>query len=265
MQIPHLPSPVCAQLDRITALVRHFFGSDLVGLYLHGSICLDQYVPEVSDLDLMIATHSRMDVDARVRFALSLLSLHDDPRPIELSVVRTSDIPPFAHPVRCQFHFSSRWAPVYAAQLPHDTSCFLLNEDFEDRDMTCHMRLARQSGIALLGPDPDTVFPEISDSDFFSSLIYDAQDMDFSDPHAQYYYSDVLILARILSFAQTRRILSKARAGRWAQEQFPQYASLLRAAELGYTRQGSSVLDETLLNSYKNNLVEMIQKIGTLC
>ena len=245
-----LPHDIRQQLSRLRdALVAQV--PALRGIYVHGSICLGDFVPGRSDVDVLALSDAPMAREARVALADALLPLHEAPRPVELSVVRVEDAQNV--PVLCQFHFSGMWAPRYAAR---DASNPLLDGAFPDDDMPCHIRLARQSGIALFGPPPETLLPEIDDGTFWRALTYDLDDLSaFRNP-----VYDTLTLARIASFARTRRILTKRQAAAWAAQAFPAFAPILKEAAAAYESGRAPAWRADAIAAYRDFMMEGIRR-----
>lgn len=245
-----LPKEVSEQIGRVRdafiALV-----PALRAVYLHGSICLHDFVPGRSDIDLLVLSDAPMSRGERAALAEALLPLHRRPCELELSVVRVDDAQRL--PVLCQFHFSSLWAPRYAAR---DEANPLLEGAFPDEDMPCHLRLTRQSGVALFGPPPETLLPEIGDEAFWRALTYDLDDFSFSE-NVVY---DVLTLARIASFAGTRRILTKCQAAEWAAGLFPECAPVLREAAEAYRTGRAPQWEDGAFAAYLNFMLKLIHR-----
>ena len=216
----------------------------VAGLYLHGSCCLDAFVPGQSDLDLLVVTDAPMDRAARVRLADGLLPLHEAPCPVELSVVRRADAARL--PVLCQFHFSSLWAPRYQA---HDEANPLLASDFPDGDMPAYFRLIREKGVVLAGAVPAALLPTVSDEAFWASITEGIEAFQF--PDYGLFDANILTLGRIVSFAHTRRILSKAAGAKWAAARYPQFAGLLGRAVEAYTHAAHGSYDPAELAAYR--------------
>ena len=248
--MPPLPGEVRNQIEQVKNVLLEKTPA-VLGVYLHGSICLDGFVPGRSDIDLLVLSEAAMNRAERAALADALLPLHERPCPIELSVARLEDAQRV--PVLCQFHFSGMWAARYAA---HDPTNPLLEGAFPDDDMPCHIRLTRQSGIALYGPPPRDVLPEIPDEVFWRSITYDAGDFAFSEA-VEY---DILTLARIVSFAHTRRILTKLQSAEWAAARFPAFAPLLRRAAAAYRLESSGAYADEELEAYRRFMLEEIGK-----
>ena len=245
-----LPEDTRRQISRLRdALLQHV--PAVTGVYVHGSICLGDFVPGRSDVDALIISNAVMARAERVALADALLELHGQPNPIELSVLRAEDAR--SVPVLCQFHFSDMWAPRYAA---HDETNPLLEGAFPDDDMPCHIRLTRQSGIALFGPPPEALLPVIDDDAFWRALTYDLDD---TAAFCNLVY-DALTLARIASFARTRRILTKRQAADWAAQAFPAFSPLLREAVAAYEQGRAPAWSEAAVAAYRDFMKGLIRQ-----
>ncbi|MBS4203612.1 nucleotidyltransferase domain-containing protein [Lederbergia citrea] len=71
---------------------------ELIGIYLHGSMCLGSFQPSHSDLDIIVITKKTLNAPQRLHLMNGLLELHKKPSPIELSILCFSDLSPWRHP-----------------------------------------------------------------------------------------------------------------------------------------------------------------------
>lgn len=97
---------VHAQLDRVTEIWKQALGEALTGVYLHGSLVLGAFREGVSDLDLLVVCRERLQREKRLAIAQQIMEADGKPCPLEMSAVCFSDLRPWRHPVRCQFHYS---------------------------------------------------------------------------------------------------------------------------------------------------------------
>ena len=246
----NLPFEPLAQAQNVVrAAQAHCPG--LIAAYLHGSICLGGYVPGRSDLDLLLVSADSMTRAQREAFADALLDLHGAPCPVELSVVTRAGLA--QSPPVCCFHFSEMWAKRYAA---HDADNPLLDNDFPDEDIPAYYRVARQSGVTLLGPEPADLLPKVDDEAFWQSITQDIEEYDF---HAYgMFASNILTLPRTVSFARLRRVLTKAQGGRWGMEVFPEHADLLRRALAEYESGQAQVYTPEELDAFRADMLRQI-------
>lgn len=248
----NLPAALLSQAQNVLSAAKAHCGT-LLGAYLHGSIALGGYVPNRSDMDLLLVCAASMNRQQRIAFADALLPLHNAPCPIELSVL-TADGLAQSPPV-CTFHFSSMWAPRYAA---HDETNPLVQDDFPDGDIPPYFRVIRQSGIHLFGQEAASLLPAVSDEAFLSAVSCDLDDFSFDD--YDQFASNILTLPRILSFARTRKILTKVQAAQWAMTQFPQYRNLLLRAVTEYETTVQQPFSSAELSAFQASMLAEIRK-----
>lgn len=202
---------VRAQLENICRLWQNHLGPNLLAVYLHGSLSLGRFQEENGDLDLLVLTARRLPRQERLAIARDLLDLDKHPCPLELSALWIEDLRPWRHPAPCQFHYSGAWTDHYEKLLSGVcTDSFLLDTDFPDPDIACHVRLAWERGVPLYGPPPKTLLPEVPEADFWQSISADLEDC------------DLLTLARVLSYKRLGRIVSKYDAALWAMDIVPE-------------------------------------------
>ena len=247
----NLPQPVLTQAQNVLRAAQTHCGT-LLGFYVHGSIALGGYVPGRSDLDILVVSEASMSRQQRIDFADALLPLHNAPCPVELSVLTPDGLA--QTPPVCTFHFSSMWAPRYAA---HDNTNPLLDADFPDEDIPPYFRVIHQSGIRLFGSAPADLLPAVSDETFLRAIACDLDDYSFESYDS--FASNILTLPRILSFARTGTILTKVQGANWGIGHFPQYKDLLTRAITEYTTGAKQTFTEDELEAYRKTLVDAIK------
>ena len=212
----NLPSEIVAQLDNVVNIWKKHLDTQLVGVYLHGSIVLNAFVPKSSDIDLLIVIEDSLDITTKLTIAKDIIEIDGKPCPLEMSAVRLSDVNPWKTPGNCVFHYSDFWRDRYLKRLSNpNVECYVVDNEFPDADVTSYIKLIYQCGIVLYGRKVKEVFSDISDEDFWKVISADVDNYSFHDYAPRYLASNILILGRILSFKEIRRILSKYDAGLW--------------------------------------------------
>lgn len=210
------------QIRQVCEIWRKHLDKDLYGIYLHGSMALACFQERVSDIDILTVTGRKLNRAERLAVAKEILSIDQKPCPLEMSALYIKDIRPWRYPARCQFHYSDYWTEHYKKLLGGCMQgSFLVDEDFEDTDIACHIRLTKQCGICLYGQPVDAVFPDVPEDDFWQSISRDIDQYDFSAYNPRYFTSNILVLGRILSYKREKRILSKYEGGLWMMEHIP--------------------------------------------
>jgi len=196
----NLPSEVVAQINKVVNIWKKHLDNQLVGVYLHGSIVLNAFIPESSDIDLLIVVEDSLDIPTKLAIAKDIIEIDGKPNPLEMSAIRLSDVNPWKTPGNCVFHYSNFWRNRYLEKLsnPH-ADCYVVDSEFPDADVTSYIKLICQCGIVLYGREVKEVFSDISDEDFWEAISKDVDNYNFYDYGPRYLASNILILGRILS------------------------------------------------------------------
>lgn len=169
--LKRFPHPSARSLRGSRTIWQTRLAGDLLGVYLHGSLALGRFAEPVSDLDLLIVTGRRMPRRERLSVAAAVLEADRKPCPLEMSALYIGDLRPWRHPAVCQFHYSGMWSDTYRRLLDGRLKdCFLLDTDFPDDDIACHVRLTRERGVCVFGCPPAKLLPAVPETDFWQSI-----------------------------------------------------------------------------------------------
>ena len=214
---PDCPVPLRAQVAGLVEQLSDLMGTALAGIYLHGSLAYGCFNPDASDLDLLVLATRPLLRDTKFGIARACLDRSQQPAPIELSVLAPADLAPWQFPTPYQFHYSEQWRERLTADT---TSTAWLawpsGPQGTDPDLAAHVTLSRARGIALVGPPPSEVFPEVPPADYLASITADSEaalTQPLTNPVAT-----VLNLCRVAWYLRAQVLSSKEEAGVWAQE-----------------------------------------------
>jgi Domain of unknown function (DUF4111) len=213
-----------AQLDALVAGLRESLGAGLLAVYLHGSAALGCFNPRLSDLDVLVVARGRLSDDRRTS-VVALLERASPPRgdrPLELHVLVAGEVSPWRHPAPFELHWGSRGA------VPRGT----------DPDLAAHLTVARAAGIALVGPPPEELLPEVPWEDYADAL---RRDLAWTRDHAPDLYA-ILGPLRIWATLETGQLHSKASAAEWALPRLPpDVRTLVERAAAHYRGEGADI------------------------
>ncbi len=214
------PADVREQIEEVQQFLVRTLSGSLIGIYVHGSLCLGCFQPAHSDLDLLVVTKERFNPAQRFALMNGFLALHRKPIPLELSILCIDELRPWQHPTPYQFHFSEYWRERYEQIAAANHIGFWdFPETCTDGDLACHVTLTRQSGIRLCGPDIRDIFPDVPEEDFWDSIAWGVEY--YNKLGEDQLMTAVLSLLRIWSYDAERIIYSKAGAGEWALDKVP--------------------------------------------
>ena len=201
------------QVERLVAGLRAAFGGELIGAYLHGSAVLGGLRPR-SDIDVIAVVTRRMTPEQKRRVIAVSLELSGKPRPIELDVVVQSEIKPWRHPPRTDFHYFELRRPDFeAGELePWGSQA--------NQELASVITMTLAGDTVLFGPPPAEVFDPIPRADYVDAILGDTKTVD------EYLGWDtrnvVLTLPRIWSAIATDGVHSKDSAAAWALQRLPE-------------------------------------------
>ncbi len=210
------------QIEKVCEIWQKHLGEDLLGIYIHGSLALDSFKDEVSDIDMLIVVNRRIPGDTRLAIAKEIMEIDQKPYPLEMSALYIKDIVPWQYPTKCQFHYSNYWTEHYRQLLSEEViPSILIDEDFEDMDIACHVKLAKQCGMRVYGKPEEEIFPDVPEEDFWQSIYNEIDNYDFDIDDPKSYARNLLMLGRILSYKLEKQILTKHDAGVWTRYHIP--------------------------------------------
>jgi streptomycin 3"-adenylyltransferase len=198
------------QAQEIAAQLAAALGDALVGVYLHGSFALGCGNPNGSDLDLLVVTRRALTQEERSAFAdlpAGTLDRRGWPRPLELSSLTLDQLRPWRHPTPYDLHLTHRGVAG-----PGD-----------DPDLAAHVTVTRRAGIAVVGPPPADVFPEVPRADYEDALRRDFRwAVEKAPAEPRYLRYATLSLARVWAqLAEPEVLHTKETGAVWALERLP--------------------------------------------
>lgn len=161
------PREVRRQSSLVARYLYDYLNESLVGVYVHGSICLGAYAPGRSELDMLAVINRPLAADERFHLMKAFLAMHRQPAPLRASIVLWSAMEKWTHPAPYQFRFCDKWRAQYEAmEAREDMSFWQFDGPRTDRELACHVRLTRERGIAVLGPPPAGILPKVPEAHF---------------------------------------------------------------------------------------------------
>lgn len=252
------PKEIQDQISKLNETLAEHLGDNLLGIYLHGSLAIQSFNPNSSDLDIIVLLNEKIDVEIRFRLVKELLSLSKKPSPIEISFITKGAIKPWKHPAPFELHSSEYWREQYEERVAHEDKVFW-SETPVDRDLACHLTIINKKGICIFGLPIKEAFSEIPEIDFRSSIV-SGVDYAASVLNTLPVYG-ILTLCRVLSYLETGEILSKHDAGNWALSIIPENLRyIVRSAVEVYegTRTDMVLINDVDMMNYKGLMQSFI-------
>jgi hypothetical protein len=238
------PDDTRHQVHRLVSGLRQRLGSDVVGIYLHGSLALGCFNLATSDIDLLAVTKERIPTPTKKSLVELLLVVSGSPHPVEISFLNQENLVPWQHPTPFDLHYSEHWRQSFSAELATGRLSVLDAPPQTDPDLAAHITVTRRRGITLWGKPIHAVFPQVPREDFLAAIISDlkwAQTRLGPGPGLIY---GVLNSCRVCAFLREGHILSKDEGAIWALSNLPpEFCALVRSSLETY--RGERVDDNT--------------------
>ena len=230
---------------------------NLVGIYLHGSLAMDCFNPQRSDIDLIIVVNNSLS-DSIKREYMEMVVEHNTKAPkkgIEMSVVLKKACKPFVYPTPFELHFSAGYLDWYK----EDPDDYIHEMKGTDKDLAAHFTIINKRGKCLFGLPINEVFLEVPASDYMNSIWYDVEHAKKEIKHHPMYLT--LNLARVLAYKEEGLVLSKKEGAEWAINNLPEeYHPLIRNAFSDYVESIDIVYDKKLAKHYARYMIRRIKQ-----
>lgn len=203
---PHsaaVPGDAHRYAEDVARILFDVLDSQLIGVYLHGSLAMGGFVPSRSDVDVLaVCREAASDyVKARVSEALSEDRLPCPGVGLELSLVSVDDLRDVTGTPAFQLHIDTAEGRVVDGALHPG-----------DEDLVMHYAVCRARGETLFGRPPEHVLPEVPRSDVLQAL---AKELVWGLEHESTGYA-VLNACRAWRYLVDGIFTSKVEGGTWA-------------------------------------------------
>ena len=211
-------------LEILLSSIHKILGQKLIGLYLYGSLVIGDFDPNISDIDLVAALSS--DIDDK-EFA-ELQKMHHD---FAKKYKEWDD--------RIEVCYISVAALLAVRSRTSQIANISPGEPFHRRESSIEWLIdwyvVREKGITLFGPSPKTIIEPISKDEFIRSVKAHAKAWrvwinDMHNRKSQAYA--ILTICRALYTYRNGEQVSKKQAAVWAEQEFPEWSSLIQNALL---------------------------------
>ncbi|GMG67952.1 aminoglycoside adenylyltransferase domain-containing protein [Tetragenococcus halophilus] len=198
-------------IDKFSAKCKEVFNSHLAGVYLHGSMAMNCFNAEKSDIDLIIIVENNITNSQKIKFMDDVMKLNEQGpvKGMEFSIVQRKYCHPFVYPTPFELHFSQ----MHVKQYKHNPIKYIENMKGKDKDLAAHFTMINHCGIVLHGEPIKDVFGKVPIKDYVDSIWRDIENAR-KDIVIEPMYM-VLNLCRVLAFLEDGLYLSKQQGGKW--------------------------------------------------
>jgi predicted nucleotidyltransferase len=226
MQVDPTPyADINELLGLLLSQMQALLGDKLIGLYLFGSLVVGDFDDDISDIDLVAAISSDLDEQEFER----LKAIHADivqrykqwDDRIEIGYIAVE-------------HFKK-------AMSRHPIALISPGEPFHVKesgtDWIINRSVLREKGLALFGPAPETLVAPLTQADRMQTVRDNVQEWrewiaQTEMIHERDYQSFMILTMcrELYRLYHEGHIASKKAAAHWAQQEWPEWASLIRQA-----------------------------------
>lgn len=242
-------------IDEFTAMSKEIIGNKLTGIYLHGSMAMDCFNPEKSDIDLLIVIENDITDLQKMEFMKQIVKLNEKApaKGLEISIVKREYCKPFVYPTPFELHFS----PMHLQWFRENPKNYVENMKGEDKDLAAHFTIINRYGIVLYGEHIENVFGAVSKKDYIDSIWSDVKGAreDIADEPMY----TTLNLCRVLAFLKEDLCLSKQQGGEWGIAHIPErYHSLILQVLDCYKTNQVMQVDMELAGEFADEMLTII-------
>ncbi|BCN30922.1 aminoglycoside adenylyltransferase domain-containing protein [Anaeromicropila herbilytica] len=222
-------------IDQFTSMSKEIIGNKLTGIYLHGSMAMNCFNPEKSDIDLIIVIEENITDVQKMEFMKQVVKMNEQApaKGLEISIVRREYCKPFVYPTPFELHFS----PIHEQWFQDNPENYVEHMKGEDRDLAAHFTIINRYGIVLYGEPIENVFGEVSKRDYIESIWSDVEGAREDIADEPMYIT--LNLCRVLAYLKEDLCLSKKQGGEWGIAHMPEryHPLIINALECYKTNQ----------------------------
>lgn len=221
--------------EKIRMLSIQTFSENLVGIYVHGSLALECFSWDNSDIDFIVVVKDLPTMEQKIKYMTGILEINKiaPPKGLEMSIVLEKNTRQFVYPTPFELHFSN----AHLKWCSDSLNTYCQNMNGTDKDLAAHFTIINKACIVLYGKSVNETFGVVPKDNYFDSIKCDIENADEEVTDNPIYI--VLNLCRVLAYKYDGLVLSKKGGGIWGIEHIPkEYSGII----------------ETVLNAYINSL-----------
>ncbi|MCH1625391.1 aminoglycoside adenylyltransferase domain-containing protein [Ferdinandcohnia quinoae] len=199
--------------------------SNLIGVYLHGSLAMGCFNTDSSDIDLLVVVKEKLPLSIKKVIIKEIIQLEESTPsyPIEMSIITERTVIDFEYPTPFELHYSMAHKDKYI-----NDENYICGNDL-DPDLAAHLVVIYNRGICLIGKPISDVFKPIDPHYYIRSILFDINDAIEAIVENPVYYS--LNLCRVLYYLREKVVSSKKEGGEWGVRSLPsRYKTLISDA-----------------------------------
>jgi len=247
------PSFVRKVLREMLSSLHSILQDNLIGIYLYGSLAMECFNLESSDIDIILVVKKRLSKEQRKKVIKYLKGVCSKNKRIELSVLFKDVIQNPQYPMMVNLHFEC-WGEIF--------------ENEKDNEILSNLYTIRERGFCVWGMPISDLFSKIPVQYHLRSVIDDIMHtrkyLHENPEHVGYNPAVYWILGscRILAFIREERVLSKLEGGQWGLVNLPkQYHDLVKQALSHHQgKKKKHIWNHQKLEAFANYMITVMQR-----
>lgn len=243
-------------LERFVEKSREILGAELTGVYLHGSMAMGCFLPDKSDIDLIVVIEHDLADEQKLRFMKEVVACNQEApkKGIEMSVVKKTYCKNFVYPTPFALHFSN----AHLQWFLDDPLEYVQKMKGTDPDLAAHFTIIRHYGRVLYGEEIASVFSEVPKADYIDSIWNDiagAKEEILENPVYM-----ILNLCRVAACVRDDLVTSKKQGGEWGLQNLErQYRELIETALACYASEKEMAADPAKAQAFAAYMLRLIR------
>jgi streptomycin 3"-adenylyltransferase len=242
-------------LDNIKSSYQVILGDNLVGIYVHGSIAMNCFHWNSSDIDYIVVIEKELSEEQKLRLMQATVEQNETApaKGIEMSVVLARHCREFRHPTPFELHFSN----MHLQWFREDPLGYCKNMKGEDPDLAAHFTIINKYGIVLYGKEIAEIFSKVPKEAYLDSIKADIEEAASLVMENPVYI--ILNLCRVAAYASSGLVLSKEQGGVWGMEHLEAgYHPLIQSALQCYRSGEKMFPNSSEAEEYCKGMLEQI-------
>lgn len=264
MNINDAPQYIQELLSEVSLQLQKPLTSNLVGIYLYGSLAMGGYNPQKSDIDILVVIKNNLTRDGRNKIVNNVLKLSDKVSGggLELTVVTLAAMKDFRYPTPVELHLPAGLKENFL------TSEVDLTGEVLDEGIAINIAITKQRGFCLFGVPIEEIFPNISREYILRAAIHDFRwsynNVMKGENNGKCWVPSYAVLnsCRILAYIKDGLLTSKEEGGRWGINYLPtEFSPVISAASSEYNKSDKkNLVDSVLLKKFVSYTSETIKR-----
>jgi len=165
------PAPIRGQVMEFIGAVEAIADAPLVGVYLYGSLALNCFNLEYSDIDLVVVFRNMLSIEGKRQIAEHLVERALNPSPMDVAILEEAHLIPWEHPTPYDLRYNQDRHTSIADELNDGRWQEWNTQSLWDASLAAELGMLVRRGMRLTGRPLAEVFPRVPRPDYVDSCL----------------------------------------------------------------------------------------------